>query len=326
MEEKIRNILQTYYEVTGISLYIFWQERWLARQEQLQEDKILYREYEKFSIYGNQELEQRAKEGISGLLRREISPLLENADLRWNTFFEQLLKESVPLDKYSKILEEYAILEREHRIWYVRGRELPYKECEEICRAIIGEELYIGSCPGKQGILLFVKEPLLIGDIKEMAYVIVEELSSQLLFKAKVCISQAYSTYRLLKDRYQQLEWLDSFHQSFYPNEGLCIEEEFVLGVLIQSTSLESQQAFIDRVLSKEAKTFLEDTEVMTTLYQFFNHNLNIAETSRSLFIHRNTLVYRLDKISEKLGKDIRNFEVATYVQIALMLQKALEG
>lgn len=62
------------------------------------------------------------------------------------------------------------------------------------------------------------------------------------------------------------------------------------------------------------------DEELLTTIYKFFECSLNVSETSRQLFIHRNTLVYRLDKISRMTGLDLRIFEDAITFKIGLMV------
>ena len=63
------------------------------------------------------------------------------------------------------------------------------------------------------------------------------------------------------------------------------------------------------------------DDETLTTINQLFDHNLNISETARQLFIHRNTLVYRLERIEKRLGLDIRSFEDAMIFKIAMMVR-----
>ncbi len=64
------------------------------------------------------------------------------------------------------------------------------------------------------------------------------------------------------------------------------------------------------------------DEETLTTINKFFENSLNVSETSRQLFIHRNTLVYRLDKLQKSTGLDLRMFEDAITFKIALMVVK----
>ena len=62
------------------------------------------------------------------------------------------------------------------------------------------------------------------------------------------------------------------------------------------------------------------DQEILTTINTFFENNLNVSETARQLFVHRNTLVYRIEKLQKSTGLDIRTFDDAMTLKIALMV------
>ena len=66
------------------------------------------------------------------------------------------------------------------------------------------------------------------------------------------------------------------------------------------------------------------DQETLFTIYKFFENNLNVSETARKLFVHRNTLVYRLEKIKKLTGLDLREFDDAITFKVALMVKKYL--
>lgn len=68
------------------------------------------------------------------------------------------------------------------------------------------------------------------------------------------------------------------------------------------------------------------DAETLFTIQRFFENNLNVSETSRKLFVHRNTLVYRLEKIKKLTGLDLREFEDAIVFKVALMVKKYLSA
>jgi len=68
------------------------------------------------------------------------------------------------------------------------------------------------------------------------------------------------------------------------------------------------------------------DHETLATVQSFFKNNLNVSETSRKLFVHRNTLVYRLEKIRKITGLDLREFEDAVTFKVALMVKKYLSS
>ena len=62
------------------------------------------------------------------------------------------------------------------------------------------------------------------------------------------------------------------------------------------------------------------DEEILATVFKFFENNLNVSETSRQLFIHRNTLVYRMEKLQKAIGLDMRVFDDAVTFKIAMMV------
>ena len=66
------------------------------------------------------------------------------------------------------------------------------------------------------------------------------------------------------------------------------------------------------------------DEESLHIIECFFDNDLNIAETARKLYLHRNTLVYRLDKFEKTTGLDLRNFEDAIVIRVGLMLREMI--
>ena len=93
------------------------------------------------------------------------------------------------------------------------------------------------------------------------------------------------------------------------------------IGRLIYQLPLPLCKMFIREIFGDKAPDEF-DEETLTTINRFFENNLNVSETSRQLYIHRNTLVYRLDKLMKSTGLDIRVFEDAITFQIALMVVK----
>ena len=67
------------------------------------------------------------------------------------------------------------------------------------------------------------------------------------------------------------------------------------------------------------------DEETLITIQKFFENSLNVSETARQLYIHRNTLVYRIEKLEKETGLDIRNFDDALTFKIALMVVSYLQ-
>ncbi|MBR5439927.1 MAG: helix-turn-helix domain-containing protein [Clostridia bacterium] len=81
-------------------------------------------------------------------------------------------------------------------------------------------------------------------------------------------------------------------------------------------------QEFLSMLLEPSAVEILKDEEIMTTAEAFLNNDLNVSETARALYVHRNTLIYRIEKIKKITGMDIRTFNDALAFKIISVLAK----
>ena len=96
--------------------------------------------------------------------------------------------------------------------------------------------------------------------------------------------------------------------------------ENLGIGRLIYQLPTTLCELFLAEVFKKESLDAL-DQETILTIQKFFKHNLNVSETARELFVHRNTLVYRLDKIEKITGLDLREFDQAVVFKVAMMVK-----
>ena len=99
--------------------------------------------------------------------------------------------------------------------------------------------------------------------------------------------------------------------------------ENLGIGRLIYQLPTTLCEMFLQEVFKKNPIDAL-DQETLFTIYKFFENNLNVSETARKLFVHRNTLVYRLEKIKKLTGLDLREFDHAIIFKVALMVKKYL--
>ena len=97
------------------------------------------------------------------------------------------------------------------------------------------------------------------------------------------------------------------------------------IGRLIYQLPIKLCELFLQEVFKKGDISTLDD-ETILTINKFFENDLNVSETSRQLFVHRNTLVYRLEKIYKLTGLDLRKFDQAIVFKVAMMVYKYLES
>lgn len=101
--------------------------------------------------------------------------------------------------------------------------------------------------------------------------------------------------------------------------------DSLLLERFLHEIPIQISQKYCKTIFNEEARKVLNE-EMITTVNRFFENNLNLSETARQLYIHRNTLVYRLDKIQKTLGLDLRNFHDAVTFKIMMMLNNQRNG
>lgn len=110
----------------------------------------------------------------------------------------------------------------------------------------------------------------------------------------------------------------------FFGDRNVIAYSELGIGRLIYQLPIPLCKMFIKEIFDGKSPDDF-DEETLTTINKFFENSLNVSETSRQLFIHRNTLVYRLDKLQKSTGLDLRVFEDAITFKIALMVVKYMK-
>jgi len=133
--------------------------------------------------------------------------------------------------------------------------------------------------------------------------------------------------YRLhdLANKYKEAQTAIDVGKVFEPDKTIISYESLGIGRLIYQLPSTTCEMFLSEVFKKSPIDAL-DEEMFTIIMKFFENNLNISETSRKLFVHRNTLVYRLDKIKKLTGLDLREFDQAIVFKVALMVKRYLDS
>lgn len=110
----------------------------------------------------------------------------------------------------------------------------------------------------------------------------------------------------------------------FEQNATVSTYKEYLLVKMLEDMPKYKLQEFLDILLEPESKAILSDPEMLTTAEEFLHTSLNVSETSRHLYMHRNTLMYRLDKIERATGLDIRKFQDAMTFRLVMILYKLI--
>lgn len=110
----------------------------------------------------------------------------------------------------------------------------------------------------------------------------------------------------------------------FYVEKTIVAYNTLGIGRLIYQLPVNLCRIFLNEVFGDHVLDDIDD-ETLATVQQFLDNNLNVSETSRQLFVHRNTLVYRIEKLHQATGLDIRTFEDAMTFKIAMMVSNYLK-
>ena len=130
---------------------------------------------------------------------------------------------------------------------------------------------------------------------------------------------------RELADRYKEAQVAIEVGKVFDTEKTIINYENLGIGRIIYQLPTTLCEMFLQEVFKKNPIDAL-DQETLLTINKFFENNLNVSETSRKLYVHRNTLVYRLEKIKKITGLDLREFDHAIVFKVAMMVKKYLDS
>jgi carbohydrate diacid regulator len=154
-----------------------------------------------------------------------------------------------------------------------------------------------------------------------MAKSIADTLNSEFYAKVTIGIGTVTENIKELARSYKEAQVALEVGKVFDNEKNIVSYENLGIGRLIYQLPSTLCEMFLHEVFKKGSLESL-DQETLMTIQCFFENNLNVSETSRKLFVHRNTLVYRLEKIRKLTGLDLRELEHAITFKVALMVKK----
>lgn len=168
-----------------------------------------------------------------------------------------------------------------------------------------------------------IKSKTLPSDLEKLANSISDTVSSEFYTKVTVGIGSTVTHVRNLAKSYKEAQMAIEIGKVLDVDQLVTRYDNLGIARLIYQLPVNLCDMFMREVFQKGSLDIL-DHETLYTVQKFFENNLNVSETSRKLFIHRNTLVYRLDKIAKVTGLDLRVFEHAITFKLAMMVKKYL--
>ena len=162
-------------------------------------------------------------------------------------------------------------------------------------------------------------------ELEKLAHSMEDVLKNELFIKTVIGFGTVAEHLRNLADSYKEAQTAIDVGKVFDTEKSIINYENLGIGRLIYQLPTTLCEIFLSEVFKKNSIDSL-DQETLFTINKFFENNLNVSETSRKLFVHRNTLVYRLEKIKKLTGLDLRQFDHAIVFKVALMVRKYLSS
>lgn len=156
-------------------------------------------------------------------------------------------------------------------------------------------------------------------EVVEVAETTVAMMNTEAMINVRVAYGTIVEELKDVSKSYKEAKMALDVGKIFYAEKTVTAYSTLGIGRLIYQLPINLCEMFIEEIFGGKVPEEL-DEETLTTINTFLENNLNVSETSRQLYVHRNTLLYRLEKLEKYTGLDIRIFDDALTLKIALMV------
>ena len=240
-----------------------------------------------------------------------------------NNFFQNLLLDNLLLvDIYNRAQKLHIEVECPRIIYLIETKIEKDNSAMEMLKSLFSSQNgdYITAVDEKNIILIKALEREDdLDTIEKTADMIVDMMNSEAMMNVRVAYGTVVSELREVSKSYKEATMAMDVGKIFYAEKCVISYAKLGIGRLIYQLPVNLCKIFIEEIFGDNVPYDM-DEETLTTINKFFENNLNISETARQLYVHRNTLVYRLERIEKAIGLDIRTFDDAMTFRIAVMV------
>ena len=245
-----------------------------------------------------------------------------------DNFIKNLLLDNLLLvDIYNRAKKLHIDVEARRIVFMIETQTEKDTNALETVRSLFSSKTkdFITAVDEKSIILVKeVKPNETYDDMAKTANVIVDMLNSEAMTQVHVAFGTIVNEIKEVSRSYKEAKMALDVGKIFYSSRNVIAYSKLGIGRLIYQLPIPLCKMFIKEIFEGRSPDDF-DEETLVTINKFFENSLNVSETSRQLYIHRNTLVYRLDKLQKSTGLDLRVFEDAITFKIALMVVKYMK-
>ena len=240
-----------------------------------------------------------------------------------NNFFQNLLLDNLLLvDIYNRAKKLHVEVTCPRAVYLIETKDEKDGIVSEVLKSMFSPQSgdYVTAVDESSLILIkSVENTTTPQALHELAETIVAMMNAEALLDVKVAYGTVVQELKDVSKSYKEAKMALDVGKIFYAEKKVIAYSTLGIGRLIYQLPVNLCKIFIEEIFGDNVPYDL-DEETLNTLNKFFENNLNVSETSRQLFVHRNTLVYRIEKIQKSTGLDLRSFDDALTFKIALMV------
>ena len=257
----------------------------------------------------------------------QIQNLLEAYEDRYdrNSFIQNLLLDNLLLvDIYNKARRLHIQAEADRLVYTIEIKEKKDNAVMEIVRSLYGGDNRNFITAVDEKTIILVQEmsgPDAYNEAEETANTICDMVNSEAMSDVRVAYGTIVREISQISRSYKEARMALDVGKIFYAPKRINAYRSLGIGRLIYQLPPALCEMFLAEVFPEGVRLDSFDEETLSTIDKFFSNNLNVSETARQLYVHRNTLVYRLEKLQKSTGLDIRCFDDALTFKIAMMVE-----
>ena len=260
---------------------------------------------------------------VNRILREDLTHTSSEQSLRL------ILRGDVEEGEVEALALEHGIpLEKNRCVLYFHFTEMDAESAAQVLESVRDDENDLIAEVGRHSLAMLKcvsTEEADYGELEEYAHAIESSFLTETGTEVFVGISDPRAHLSEISEAYKEARTAINVGRAYHANRSVFIYRNLLLERFLDEVPFEMCADYNAMIFnSKTARLFNE--EMLHTIEAFFDNSLNLSETARKLYIHRNTLVYRLEKVQRSIGLDLRNFEDAVTFKMMMLLGKNSKG
>lgn len=240
-----------------------------------------------------------------------------------NNFVQNLLLDNMLLvDIYNRAKKLHIDVEARRVVFIIETRQEKDSIALETMKTLFASRTkdFITAVDERSIILVReMREDESYEELEEIAKVVRDMLNSEAMSAVRIAYGTIVNEINQVSKSYKEAKMALDVGKIFYSEKDVIAYNMLGIGRLIYQLPVQLCEMFMKEIFGENLPDTFDD-ETLITINKFFENNLNVSETARQLYVHRNTLVYRLEKLQKTTGLDIRVFDDALTFKIALMV------